>query len=54
MGIIIVKAILWKLRRKSKENRFALNPFQIRCKTVASPFLRIGEKWDLQGNYIRS
>ena len=28
------------------------SPFQIRCKSVVDPFLRIGEKWDLQGNHI--
>ena len=28
---------------------FASNPLQIRSKLDASPFLRMGEKWDLQG-----
>ena len=28
-----------------------IGPFQIRFRSVSSPFLRMGEKWDLQGNH---
>jgi hypothetical protein len=26
--------------------------FQVRSKSVSPPFLRMGGKWDLQGNYL--
>ena len=31
---------------------YLLPPFQVRFRSVVSPFPRIGEKWDLQGNHI--
>ena len=30
----------------------ASSPLYLRYKTVPNPFLRIGEKWELQGTYI--
>ena len=31
---------------------FVIGPLYLRSTSVSSPFLRMGEKWDLQGSYL--
>ena len=46
LQIITLFIVLPSLHLRSS---FASKPFQVRSKLDASPFLRMGEKWDLQG-----
>ena len=51
-GVKILFFCIVKLSESPLAVHPPLPPLQIRFKTVSKPFLRIGEKWDLQGSHL--